>query len=173
LTLPQQARSITTHSLTLQECLAAKDQENFRLVWRCTPSTKPLAAPKLVLSAVAVNATDADAEADGAASQVTLSNSSSSDAAGAGVAGSLSMSLDDDLETRRAKLAAVVQASKEGGWPLFMHNMLTFLWKTIYGKSLPPEVAIPLAKVKKLMPHLGPEELAAVSTVRHTFAALA
>jgi hypothetical protein len=149
-------------------------------VWRAPPTGKPLAPPKIVLDAVALNLSEAESEvasASGESSSASASDAGSSGGAGSGSGSgpslSASMCPSDDIETRRAKLAAVVAASKEGGWPLFMHNMMTFLWKTMYNKELPYEAVIPMAKLKKVMPHLSPEELAVLGTVRHTFTALA
>ncbi len=76
---------------------------------------------------------------------------------------------DDDLATRRAKIAAAVAASKQVGWQLYLHSTSAFVWRKVYGRSEPTAATVPAAKVRKLLPHLTPEEAKQVAEVRHTY----
>lgn len=130
-------------------------------MWRA-PAGKPsaaAAAPRLVV--VADAASSAAASPAGSAGSSAASSSSASSVSG-----------EDDLAARRARVAAAVEASMEGGWPLFLNNMVTFLWKTIYGRRVAADAYVKPERLRKLLPHLSPEELAAAAHVRHTFEAL-
>ena len=92
-------------------------------------------------------------------------------APGYGLAADQLIAPGDSVEVRRRKIAAAVAASRAGGWQLFMHNMVAYLWRTIYGRDVPAAVQLPAAKVAALLPHLTPEEAARAADVRHTFSA--
>lgn len=154
-----QAGSLTR----LEDCLTTDDRDDFRIVFHKPNNTLAKAlkpGQKLVLVA-----SGGDDEA--AAEQPTEQSGY-----GYGIAPEMMIKPDDDLATRRAKVKAVVAASKAGGWQLFLHNMVTFLWMTIYGKEVPTAAQLPAWRIQKLLPHLSDEEALRLGDVRHTYSAI-
>ncbi|GBF91008.1 hypothetical protein Rsub_03863 [Raphidocelis subcapitata] len=162
----------------LESCLSPSDSSDFRIVWRApAPADAAAAADKASAAAGAARLlVVADAASSAATSPAGSSGGSTagpSDSSAASSSAASSVSAEDDLATRRARIAAITEESMEGGWPLFLFNMLTYLWKTIYGREVSRDTVVKTARLRKLMPHLSKEELAAIAHVRHTFEALA
>jgi len=147
-----------------QDCLTTDDRDDFRIVFHKPNNTLAKAlkpGQKLVL--VASGGDDEPAAAEQPTEQSGY---------GYGIAPEMMIKPDDDLATRRAKVKAVVAASKAGGWQLFLHNMVTFLWMTIYGKEVPTAAQLPAWRIRKLLPHLSDEEALRLGDVRHTYSAI-
>lgn len=182
----------------LEECLAPEEQPAFRVVWRSPrAAAKGGAARPLIVAAAA--GSDDEAASSGAS---TPDRAAAAANAGAGkgplpvpaamlapcefyalppAAGSkygyalppeMLIGPNDSVEVRRAKIAAAVATSKAGGWQLFMHNMVTYLWRQIYGSDLPTAAALSPAAVRKLLPHLPESSTAIAGDLRHSFSVI-
>lgn len=136
-----------------QSCLVPEEREAFTLVWRPPATLSDGAAPSAGLPPYW-----ASPSAPGAAS-----------GCGYGLPDAQLFSAADGAAERRAKAAAAAAAARAGGWQLFLHNMVAFLWQTIYARPLPRHIHVPAPRVRALMPHFSDAEVAAAADVRHTY----
>lgn len=72
-----------------------------------------------------------------------------------------------DCADARARERA--RAAREGGWVLFHHNVLAYLYRELYCRDVPRDAAVPRGTLRALVPVMCAEQRAAGGRVRHMF----
>jgi hypothetical protein len=77
---------------------------------------------------------------------------------------------DADAPPAGYSQAAALARAREGGWPLFHNNVYAFLYRSLYGRTVPASTKVPRRRVQRVMPHLSGAEADAARVVTHSFA---
>ncbi|KAI8475868.1 MAG: male sterility protein-domain-containing protein [Monoraphidium minutum] len=176
----------------LEEALAPEERADFVLVWRPPPPAPPAAAAPRVVGAPAASpprgaavacgcfaapqvcdgASDAHSDthsethADGAEIVLRGAPPAPKPAAAAAGAGGASKHAAADWRARAA-------AARAGGWVLFHHNIMAFMYSQMFRRQVAPEALLPRRALRALAPLMSDAQRAKCALVRHTFVPVA